>query len=129
MTVCIDNCQITEMIATCVKNLEIGTITSFNTDILIYIEDDTTGAKPIAFPSTTDGAGIVELTDIDTFPTFMPNHSYKLWVALESATSVESRETITINAIEYTCFNIRFTRVKQPDNTAQIYTNLTLTPC
>ncbi len=129
MSVCIDNCQITQMIPVCVENLQIGTISSLTTAVLVYIEDTTLINKPVPHEVTSDGAGLVTITGLDTLPDFMPNHSYKCWITLASATSIEDRETITIDAIDYTCFYLRFEYIKNPDNTNKTYTNITLTPC
>ncbi len=129
MSVCIDTCTKTQLIPPCLTNLQVGTITSLTTAVQVYIEDITLQTKPVAYPVTSDGAGLVTITGLDLLPDFMPNHSYVLWVTLDDATSIEDREVITIASVDYTCFQLRFEYVKNPDGTNKTYTTIAITPC
>lgn len=94
MTVC-NPCLTTDIIPVCVTSLVVGSISSLNTDVFVYVKDITT-SKVVRFEETTDGAGLITITGLDTEPDFMPNHSYELWVTLATATSIDDREDITV---------------------------------
>lgn len=120
MTVC-NPCLITDTIPVCVNSLVVGTISSLTTDVFIYIKDITTDVV-VRFEEQTNGAGLITITGLDTQPDFMPDHSYELWVTLESATSIDDREDITVpNAANTTeCIALCF------EYTGEIYTTITI---
>ncbi len=114
MSVC-DPCLKTELVPKCLTNLIIGTISSLNTAVFVYIRDLTTG-KLLRFSEVSSGAGQVTVTGLDTEPDFMPDHSYEMWITLQTAISIEDRETITVTSslgdVTGTCFQIRFVAVE-----------------
>ena len=110
MSVCVP-CNKTELLPVCIDTINIGTITDFDTDIFIYVRDNTVpGGREIQKEETSGSAGEVSL-DSKLFK-FMPDHSYELWVTLRDATSKEDRETIDIGGTDITCLTIHFEYVK-----------------
>ena len=121
MSVC-NPCLQTDTIPTCLTDLVIGTITDTTTDVFIYFKDHTTN-KTIRFEETSDGAGLVTVTGLDTQPDFMPNHSYEVWITLAIAVSIEEKEDITVpNAATSTeCIALDF------EYTGEDYASITIT--
>lgn len=120
MAVCAP-CTLTEEVPSCLTNLIIGTISSTNTDVHVYQKHILTG-RVVRYDVTTSGAGLVtiEVEDI------MQDQIYEYWVVLDTATSIEDRETITINADTYTCVTVPFVKVMQSDGDPQSYATITL---
>lgn len=121
MSVC-NPCLETDTLPVCIDSLIVGTISSLTTAVFIFVKDITTG-KIVRFEETSDGAGLVTITGLDTEPDFMPNHSYELWITLALATSIEAKEDITVpNAAASTeCISLNF------EYTGEEYTSITIT--
>jgi hypothetical protein len=92
MTICTPALP-TKKIPLCILTLIIGKISSANANVNIFIVDITTGRRFI-LQSTSDGAGLVsvDLTAIE----FSEEHTYELWITLQSA-NPEDKEDITID--------------------------------
>lgn len=116
-------CTEAKQIPTCITSLVVGTIANLTTAVYVYIQDITTG-RLVRLPVTSSGAGLVAATV--SGEDFMDGHDYELWVTLASAASIEDKLSVTIEAVAYTCFHLRFTQVR--DNTGAVisYSSITI---
>lgn len=123
MSVC-DTCLKAKPIARCVTNLIVGTITSLNTAVYVYIFDITTD-REIRYSVTSSAAGLITIPI--TPQRFSEDHSYELRVTKVTADNIDVRENITISGDVADCVNIEFRTVWKNDNTIATYTNQALT--
>ena len=111
MTVCIPSLQ-TKKIPECVLDLEIGTIPDNNTNVNIFIQDITTGARFIE-QETSDGAGLVSV-DLSAYE-FSEAHSYELWITKQSE-GIDDKLDITIGTETEKTIALNFSRVFQGED-------------
>lgn len=117
MSVC-NPCLTVRVLPKCFTSLTIGTIADFNEDILIYFKNYTLD-KCITFENTSDGAGEVVQTFIDT-KFLMEQHTYQLWITLFDAESPDDREIITVGIETTTCISFRVKEVLSEDGTLKV---------
>lgn len=93
-----NNCQRVENIPSCVDQIIIGSISTTDTNVYVYFEDDK--GRVIRLESSSDGSGQIALdltlTANDAFR-ITPELFYKVWVTLQSAASVTDTEDLTIS--------------------------------
>jgi|SRR3990167_4552666 len=123
MSVC-SNCTKPKPVARCVTNLIIGSISSFNTAVLVYIVDKTLDDRIIEYSVTTSAAGLITIPI--TPQRFSEDHSYEIHVTLASAVGVNVKQNITIGGEVSDCIQLRFQTIWDNDNAIQTYTNQTL---
>lgn len=123
MSVC-SECLHPKPIARCVTNLIIGTISSLNTSVYVYISNLTTG-REIRYTVTTSVAGLVTIPI--TPQRFSEDHSYEIHVTLATASNINVKENITIGGDVSDCVSLRFETIWNNDNTIATFTNQTLT--
>lgn len=123
MSICSD-CIHPKPIARCVTNLIIGTISSINTAVHVYIKDLTTG-RDIRYAVTSSAAGLITIPI--TPQRFSEDHSYEVYVTLASAVGIEVKQNLTIGGEVSDCSSLRFETIWASDNTIATYTNQTLT--
>ena len=116
-------CSFTKPVPVCVQALEVGTITSLATAIYVFINNLTTG-KTVRLDEVTDGAGLVTVDT--TGLRFSESFTYELYVVLQAATSIDDRETITIDATEETCLALPFQTIEGSDQALINYASITL---
>lgn len=104
MTQC-NPCNVMKPLARCMAVLTVGDTAHNSTAVYVYILNHFTGVR-VRFPATTSVTGLVTV-DLTDYPQ-IEGHDYELWVTLATATNPDDRETITIGAVEYTCFAIEF---------------------
>jgi len=109
-------CTRTKELTAGAGTVNLGTITSLNTDVYISIEDTSTG-KQFRQEATSSATGQVDLdlTQPDAY-TFRPNADYDVWVWLQTG-DISDAQTITNNLLEYECFKLRFVRTVGGSNT------------
>lgn len=100
-------CTKTKKLTQCVNEISIGTIAEVDTEVYIYLKLVATG-RVERHEATSDGAGLVVLNSTDI--TFMSGMLYEVWVGLRT-TSVEDKLPVTIDSVEYDCFQVEFERV------------------
>jgi hypothetical protein len=116
------NCNISKVLTTGSTSIEIGTISSNNADVFIYVENQATGVI-YRQEATSSGAGVVTLdSSLPSTGWYNPSATYKVWVTLDTADNLDDAETITISGTDYTCFIIRFERIIGDD---EQYDNIT----
>ena len=123
MSVCND-CTKTQPIARCITNLIVGTITSLNTAVMVYIKDIST-ERTIEYSVTTSGTGLITIPI--TPQRFSEDHAYELHVTLASAVNISVKENITIGGDVDNCVNLRFKTIWDNNNAIATYANQTLT--
>lgn len=120
-------CTNVKPIASCGTNLIIGTISSFNTAVYVFIKRLGGAARIERLDDTTNGAGQVAPAISDLPDGFLsPNFDYEIYVTLATATP-NDRETITLTdgvTID-TCFCLPVIEVNE-DDAIQAYANQTL---
>lgn len=123
MSVCND-CIKSKTIARCITDLVIGTISSINTAVYVYIKDLTTDDRIIRYSVTSSAGGLVTIPI--TPQRFSEDHSYEIWITVTGAANVEMKQNITISGEVSDCVSIRFETIWQNDNTIATYTTQTL---
>ena len=108
------NCTPAKNLRICGEDITIGTISSSNTDVYIYVRDIITG-KIYRQETTSDGDGVVTLAMDDNNRFFQPIRTYEIWVTLTDAASQEDTETLTIHGGEYDCIQAEFERITDAD--------------
>ncbi len=98
-------CPIMRPLPKCMGVLTIGDTTFNNTDVFVYIKNHTTSILT-RFETTTSGTGLVTLDLTNMYQ--IEGHDYELWVTLDTATNMDERINITIDAVIYTCVAITF---------------------
>lgn len=112
-------------IPVCTSTLTLGTITSLNAAVWIYIKDLTTG-RTERESGMSGGTGIVTL-DMSNNPTFyQEDHTYEVSVTLQSAVSIEDTRDITIAGTAYDCLQLRFVEVSNDVYGWYPYANITV---
>lgn len=122
MSICSD-CIHSKPIARCITNLIVGTISSLNTAVYVYIKDLTTD-RDIRYSVTSSAAGLITVPI--TPQRFSEDHSYEIHVTLTTAAGVENKQNITIGGEVSDCVSVRFETIWANDNTIATYTNQTL---
>lgn len=122
MSICTD-CTHAKPIARCITNLIVGTISSLNTAVYVYITNLTT-EREIRYSVTTSAAGLITIPI--TPQRFSEDHSYELHVTLTTAAGINNKQNITISGQLSDCVSLRFETIWANDNTIAIYTNQTL---
>ncbi len=123
MSVC-DPCLKAKPIARCITNIIVGTITSLNTAVYVYIKDITTD-REIRFAVTSSAAGLITVPI--TSQRFSEDHSYELRITKVTANNIDVRENITISGDVGDCVNIQFKTIFDNNNAVVTFTNQTLT--
>lgn len=123
MSVC-NECIKPKAIARCITNLIIGTISSLNTAVFVYIKDLTT-ERELRYSVTSSAAGLITVPI--TPQRFSEDHSYEIHITKATADNINVKENITIGADTEDCVSLRFETIWQADNTIATYTNQTLT--
>lgn len=115
-----ETCTQTKAIASCVTDLQIGSLTA-ETTYWVYIQNLTTGRiTKVEATTNADGLLLIGATYSVSGLQFMAEHTYKLWVTLPNA-NVSEMENITIDSIVYTCFYIKINRILGTDNVSVTY--------
>lgn len=122
MSVC-TKCTKSKPIARCITNLIVGTISSFNTNVYVYILDLTT-ERIIRYSVTSSAAGLITVPI--TPQRFSEDHSYEIWTTLTTAAGVNVKLNITVGADVADCVALQFETIWANDNTIATYTNQTL---
>ena len=123
MSVCSD-CLKPKTIARCITDLIIGTISSINTAVKVYIADKTTDDRVIEYSVTSSAAGLVTIPI--TPQRFSEDHSYEIHITLATAANINMKQNITISGDVADCVLLRFQTIWENDNTIQTFTNQTL---
>lgn len=100
-------CTKTKKLTQCVNEISIGTIAELDTEIYIYFKNVATD-RVERHEALSDGAGLVVLDS--SLVTFMSGMLYEVWIGLRTA-SVEDKLPVTIDSVEYDCFQVEFERV------------------
>jgi len=111
----------------CGGMVEIGEVEFASTDYFINIQDLTTNVIWQTIEQS-DADGILAF-DMDLKPRFFqPGRTYKLWVTVTSATTVEQYDAITITigsaSYEYDCFQFEVVRLTDSEGLSIAYTPL-----
>lgn len=85
--------------------LTVGVTANPGGSFYVYILNHNTGVRE-RFEAVVNISNEVTV-DLTNYPQ-IEGHDYEIWVTLQSATNPEERETLTISAVEYTCFSISF---------------------
>jgi len=123
MSICSD-CLHAKPIARCVTNLIVGTISSLNTAVYVYIRNLTLDDREIRYSVTSSAAGLITVPI--TPQRFSEDHAYEIRVTKASAIGVEVRENITIGGDVADCVALRFEMIYDNNNAVVTYTNQTL---
>lgn len=118
-------CQRTKPIPICNANLIIGNIGLNNTAVYIYVQDLSTGATHRQ-SATSSGAGLVTLSMALPVGFYSPDHTYELWITLQSATNILDRKDITIGVEVNNCLNPIFQNIVDANNINISYTTQTI---
>lgn len=121
MSIC-NPCTPVNTIPSCVTNIIIGTIASVSTAVYVYIKNISTG-KVTRISATSSIAGLVTAVLGDFIP--MDNCSYEIWVTLATA-DIDTKLNVTISAVAYTCFAVRFETITTTADVVVSVTNYTL---
>lgn len=122
MSICSD-CLHPKPIARCITNLIIGTISSVNTAVYVYITNLTT-EREIRYAVTTSAAGLITVPI--TPQRFSEDHSYEIHVTKQSSVGINVKENITIGGDVANCSALRFETIWDNNNAIVTYTNQTL---
>lgn len=122
MSVCSD-CTKPKTIARCITNLIIGTISSINTAVKVYVTDKTLD-RIIEYSITSSAAGLVTIPI--TPQRFSEDHSYEIHITLATAANVNMKQNITISGEVADCVLLRFETIWDNDNLIQTFTDQTL---
>lgn len=120
-----NTCQSTKSIPVCTGSLVLGNITALNTNVYIFVKNNTTGYIHRQ-EATSNGSGQVSLDLSLPDPSFYnPDSQYEVWVTLQS-TSQNTKLNIAISAVNYTCFDLSFNPVYGEEDENIAYTSHTL---
>lgn len=122
MSVC-DTCIKPKPIARCVTNLIIGTISSINTAVYVYITNLTT-EREIRYSVTSSAAGLITVPI--TPQRFSEDHSYEIHITKADAVGINVKQNITIGGDVSDCVSLRFETIWDNNNAIVTYTNQTL---
>lgn len=123
MSVC-DSCHKPKPIARCLTNIIVGTVTSLNTAVYVYVRNLTT-EHTVRYAATSSGAGLVTIPI--TPQRFSQDHSYEIWITKQTATNISEKENITIGGDVSDCIHFRFENILDNTNAQTTYTNQTFT--
>lgn len=119
-----NTCQLTKSIPTCTESLVLGTIAS-DTDVFIFVLNHSNGYlyKQEA-TSSPYGTLILDLTKPD--PSFYNQDSdYEVWATLQTDSLID-RLDITIDDVEYSCFDVSFIASYNDQDTTNTFSQATL---
>lgn len=122
MSVCTD-CIKSKPIARCLTNLVVGTISSLNTAVYVYITDLTT-ERTIRYSVTSSAAGLITVPI--TPQRFSEDHSYEIHVTLTTAAGVDNKQNITVSGEVSDCVAVRFETIWDNNNDIATYASQTL---
>lgn len=100
-------CTKVKTIPQCVSEITIGTIADLDTDVYVYFKNLATG-RTQQYEAVSDGAGLVTLDTSEI--TFMDGVLYEVWIVPQIDVFADRTE-ITIEGVEYDCFQVVFSRV------------------
>lgn len=123
MSICSD-CIHALPVARCVTNLIVGTISSLNTAVYVYIRDVTMD-RDIRYAVTSSAAGLITVPI--TPQRFSEDHSYEIYITKTTAANISVKENITIQAEVSNCVSLRFETIWDNNNAIVTYANQTLT--
>lgn len=123
MSVCSD-CIKPKPVARCITNLILGTISSVNTAVYVFIKNLTT-EREIRYSVTSSAAGLITIPI--TPQRFSEDHSYEAYVSKVSAPNINERETLTVDGEVGDCVALDFETIWKNDNTIATFTDQTLT--
>lgn len=123
MSVCSD-CIHPKPIARCITNLIIGSISSINTAVYVYIKNKTLDDREIRYSVTSSAAGLITIPI--TPQRFSEDHSYEIHVTKADAVGINIKENITIGGDVSDCTSLRFETIWDNNNAIVTYTNQTL---
>ena len=123
MSVCSD-CLHPKPIARCITNLIVGTISSLNTAVYVYIRNLTLDDREIRYAVTSSAAGLITVPI--TPQRFSEDHAYEIRVTKASAVGIEVRENITISGEVGDCARLEFETIWDNNNVIVTYTDQTL---
>lgn len=87
-------------------NLTIGTVGSNSTAYYVYMKHMGTGITT-KYNVTSSGSGVIDLSRSGDAVRISPG-LYEIRATLATSTDIETNATITISAVDYTCFLVRF---------------------
>lgn len=90
-------------------NLTIGTVGSNSTAYHVYMKHMGTGVT-VKYNVTSSASGVIDLDRSADAVRLSPG-LYEIYAVLASSTDIETKATITISAVDYTCFLTRFVDV------------------
>lgn len=122
MSVCTE-CTKAKPIARCITNLIVGTISSLNTAVYVYIKDLTT-ERELRYSVTSSAVGLITVPI--TPQRFSEDHSYEIHITKADALGVNVKQNITIGGDVADCVALRFETIWTNDNVIATYTNQTL---
>lgn len=122
MSVCTE-CTKAKPIARCITNLIVGTISSINTAVHVFIKDLTT-ERELRYSVTSSAAGLITVPI--TPQRFSEDHSYEIHITKADAVGINVKENITIGGDVADCVALRFETIWTNDNVIATYTNQTL---
>ncbi len=115
-------CTKAALVPLCVTNLTIGTITTFLTAVFVYQKHIGSG-KVKRYDVNTGAAGEVTISPLQA----MAGQDYEYSVTLATALSIETTETLTINAKTFPCVTVEYEQISDPTSgAAETYANITL---
>jgi hypothetical protein len=106
-------CQESQKIPTCLEELVLGSVSELSTDIVVYIQNNTTGYTHIQYV-TTSIEGIVTIDLTDPLPSFYNPDSY---YEVKVTTRANSLLPLTIGDTEYDCIGLYFEKVNGLEET------------
>ena len=114
-------CTKPKPVARCITNLVIGTISSLNTAVKVYVANKTLDDRILEYSVTSSAAGLVTIPI--TPQRFSEDHSYEIWITLATAANISMRQNITISGEISDCVNLQFETIWQSTNAIQTYTD------
>ena len=116
-------CSFVKPVPICVQQIIIGTISSIDANIYVFVKNVTTG-KEIRLSTITDGAGLITL-DVSGL-TFSDSFTYEFKAILQTAVSINDVETITIGVDSDTCWAVPFVTIEDSNQDIINYVTITL---
>src|SRR3990167_11332956 len=120
MSVC-STCTKPKPIARCITNLVIGTISSINTAVKVYIANKTLDDRIVEYSVTSSATGLVTIPI--TPQRFSEDHVYEIWITLATAANINMKQNITISGEVSDCVTLQFETIWTNTNTVQTYTD------
>lgn len=102
----------------------IGTISSINTAVYVYIKNITLDGRHIRYAVTSGADGTVTVPI--TPQRFSEDHSYEIHITKQDAVNINEKENMTIDGEVGDCSSLRFETIWDNNNVITTYTNQTL---